>query len=271
MDSATEATPSGLNPNAKGPKKRKSDSKKQESKHAPDVPKMSDATTDATEAGPSGLDPNTKDSQKRKSDPKKQQSQRTLTEIAAEFVKRDGPKGKCIIDPSSDCTHEQDKFDSGNFIRHLRSKHPEKALEVGLMKDEDTATRRPRIVAKRPIAIDAQLFVDSGIKLVSLHNLPLASLEWEGLKQLFDPISDATGVILNRKNIKPYLRSAAEKIQNVIANEMKGKLISLKVDSASKHHRHILGINAQYVLRDKVVIRTLGKLFFKIFEILPLY
>lgn len=192
---------------------------------------------------------------------KKRRSERTLTEIVADFVERDGPKGKCIIEPDSNCKHEQAKYDPGNFIRHVRTKHPEKALEVGLMDEEDIAAKKPRIIPKRPIAIDQQLFVDSAIKLVSIHNLPLACLEWEGLKQLFDPIAAATGVTLNRTNIKPYLTSAAQKIRSVISNEMKGKLISLKIDSTSKYHRHILGINVQYALREKVVIRTLGECF----------
>lgn len=195
-------------------------------------------------------------------DSKKRQS--TLTDIVAEFVERDGPKGKCVIDSSSNCKFEQSKYDPGNFIRHIRVKHTERALEVGILKDEDVAAKKPRIVPKRPIAIDKTLFIDSVVKLISFHNLPLASLEWEGLKQLFDPIAVSTGVTLNRTNIKKYLQSVAEKIRSIVSNEMKGRLISLKIDSASKHHRHILGVNAQYVLRDKVVIRTLGKFFLNI-------
>lgn len=43
---------------------------------------------------------------------------------------------------------------------------------------------------------------------------------------------------------------------------MTDKLISIKVDSASRQNRHILGINAQYATGDQVVVRTLGEYYF---------
>lgn len=193
---------------------------------------------------------------------KKRGSERTLTEIAGQFVYRDGPKAKCAIDPDSKCEYEQSTYDPGNAIRHFRAKHPAQAIKAGLLNDDGTAVKKPRIVKKIPIAIDKQLFIDSTIKKITKHNLSLASLEWEAFKQIDDPIAAALGITINRQNVKSLLHSASKEIRAVLAEEMKGRLISLKIDSASKHHRHVLGINAQYVLRDKIVIRTLGKLMY---------
>ncbi|XP_065090374.1 uncharacterized protein LOC135711433 [Ochlerotatus camptorhynchus] len=50
----------------------------------------------------------------------------------------------------------------------------------------------------------------------------------------------------------------AMRLKEILKEEMHGKLICLKVDSAARHNRHILGINVQYAVGDKVVIRSLG-------------
>ncbi|XP_062550061.1 uncharacterized protein LOC134214750 [Armigeres subalbatus] len=41
---------------------------------------------------------------------------------------------------------------------------------------------------------------------------------------------------------------------------MRGKLVSLKVDSAVRYSRHVLGVNAQYELDGRMVCRTLAML-----------
>lgn len=183
----------------------------------------------------------------------------TYTEIASKFLIRNGNTGVCNIDPSSNCKHIQDNYDVGNYIRHCRSKHTEVAIAKGLGKDESDVPKRPRVAAKRPIAVDKQLFVDSAIKMVAYHNMPLTCFEWEGIKQLFDPIAAAVGVCINRSNIKGHLKMAYDMIHDYIKNEVRGKLLSIKIDSASRYTRSVLGIIAQYTVDGVVVVRTLGK------------
>lgn len=89
--------------------------------------------------------------------------------------------------------------------------------------------------------------------------MPFSSLDWEGLKLFLDPISKTLNLKVNRSNIKQHLVKAADKIGLAIKNEMKGKLICLKTDSAARHGRNVLRINVQYGLSDVVVTRTLGK------------
>lgn len=186
---------------------------------------------------------------------------RTYTDIASAFITFDGNKAQCNIDANSDCVYTQDKYDSGNFIRHFRLKHSELANANGLLKDYEPPAKKPRIVAKRPIAIDLQLLIEAVVKLVTDHGLPLSCFEWEGFRLLLDPICQAVGCTLNRETIKDHLRIMAKRVKEILKDEMANKLISLKVDSASCHNRHILGVNVQYALGDKVVIRTLGKFY----------
>lgn len=58
--------------------------------------------------------------------------------------------------------------------------------------------------------------------------------------------------------VKEHMNKTADKIRTKIEEEMKGKLIALMIDGASKHHRSVLGISAQYIHDKKLTIRMLG-------------
>ncbi|XP_055524844.1 uncharacterized protein LOC129718265 [Wyeomyia smithii] len=77
------------------------------------------------------------------------------------------------------------------------------------------------------------------------------------MRAILDPLAVSLGTTFTSASIKAKINLASDKIKQYITREMKGKLISLKIDSASRHGRHILGINAQFVSGDEVVIRTL--------------
>lgn len=58
--------------------------------------------------------------------------------------------------------------------------------------------------------------------------------------------------------VKEHIHKTADKIRKKMEKEMKGKLISLMADGASKHHLTVLGISAQYIHDKKLRIRMLG-------------
>lgn len=184
---------------------------------------------------------------------------RSLLDIAASFIVREDNKASCNIEPNGGCTYVQVNYDPGNFIRHFRSKHSELANTHGLLKEFVPPPKKPRTIAKRPIAIDLQLLIEAVVRLVTEHGLPLSCFEWDGFRLLLEPICQAVGCTLNRETIKGHLRIMSQRVKAILKDEMQGKLICLKVDSASCHNRHILGINVQYAHGEKVVIRTLGK------------
>ena len=189
----------------------------------------------------------------------KKARKRPLMDIAASLIIREGEEARCNIVPNGDCTYVQKKYEAGNFIRHFRLRHSELANEYGLLKDYIPAAKKPRVVTKRAIAIDAQLLIEAVVKLVTDHRLPLSCFEWDGFRLLLEPICKAVGCTLNRENIKNHLRIMAFRIKDILKQQMKNQLISLKVDSASRYNRHILGVNVQYAFEEKVVIRSLGK------------
>lgn len=186
---------------------------------------------------------------------------RTLIDIASKFILRDTTKAFCNIDPEGNCTYVQERFDVGNFIRHFRLKHGELANANGLLKDFDSTVKKPRVIPKHSIPIDQQLLIESTVKLTTYHQLPISCFEWEGFKDLLGPITTALGCTLNRVTMREHHTKIAMRLKEILREEMHGKLICLKIDSAARYHRHILGINVQYALGDEVVIRTLGKCF----------
>lgn len=54
------------------------------------------------------------------------------------------------------------------------------------------------------------------------------------------------------------MHTKAYKIREKLRKELKGKLLALKVDAATRHNRSILGINVQFVANGKIQIRTLA-------------
>ena len=67
-------------------------------------------------------------------------------------------------------------------------------------------------------------------------------------------------ITMNRKKVKEYLLIAYKQIVTMITQEMKDIVISLKFDSAKRYNKYLFGVNAQYRLKNKTVVRTLGVL-----------
>lgn len=197
---------------------------------------------------------------------KSAQKRKFLSDLAAKFIavtgEKGSEKGSCIIDPESSCKHTQNKLEVQNFIRHFRSIHPEKANEAGFFRDQNPLAKKPRIVPKCNVPIDHQVLIEGTSKLIAYHNLPLSCFEWEGMKMLVDPIKKALDVPLDARIMKTHLSTGADLVKAEIANEVRGTLISLKIDSASRHNRHILAVLAQFALNGDVVTRSLGKYFY---------
>lgn len=191
---------------------------------------------------------------------KRSQTSRAFVELAEKFVKKDDGKFYCAIDEDSGCQYYQAKYEAGNMIRHFRLKHATLAEAYGMAKN-DPPEKKQRIITKKQVAVDRRLVVEACVKLVAEHNLPLRCFDWDGLKMLLDPLAAAVGINITRSNIKLHLENTAAKIRAAISSEARDKLISLMLDSATRLGRHILGISIQYSLNDKLVIRTLGKIY----------
>lgn len=194
---------------------------------------------------------------------------RNFREILMEdCVTSDTQEYICSIDPINGCKYRQkkEKFDPGNFIRHMRLEHPTLAKAHGLIQEKNEVPAKRRKVTKVPVAIDRPTLLEGILKLVCSHNMPILSVEWEGLRVILNPLCDALKMELNRPNLVRHLRAAADKLRAEVRVLVREKLICLKIDSATRLGRHILGVNIQYFdpEQNDIVIYTIGKMVYNV-------
>lgn len=140
---------------------------------------------------------------------------------------------------------------TGNLKRHLLSVH------------KDVYKGNIPLVAKKSIVkiqMDSASLKLSCVKMLTRDALPFRIMESEGFSEIVNPIAHELGITINPSNIKTHVKRVADQIRSVITDELHCRMFSLKIDSASKHGRSILGINAQFISGDEIQIRTLAML-----------
>ena len=88
---------------------------------------------------------------------------RKLREIIAEgCVGFENGHFVCTIDEVNGCKYRQknEKYEPGNFIRHIRSMHPDLAKSRGLLQEDGEVPIKKRKVSKVPVAIDRQKLLE---------------------------------------------------------------------------------------------------------------
>ncbi|XP_065092437.1 uncharacterized protein LOC135713281 [Ochlerotatus camptorhynchus] len=212
-------------------------------------------------------------------------NQRTLQSIANEHIRLVNKRYACAINDDIECGYAQKKYDPNNFVRHFRSKHRQSALKLGLLIDsgeEENPEKKLRIISKQVIEMDAKHLIETSIKLVTFHNLPLKCFEWEGFQGIYKPLMEPMGLVIKSEGIVRCIRSTVELMIARIRKEISLKLLSILVDSAVRHGQHVLTVSSQFELHHVVETRVLGiiwvkagqtakQLKWKVEEILNLY
>lgn len=106
--------------------------------------------------------------------------------------------------------------------------------------------------------MDKETLTKACVKMTTVHGLPFQSIEYAGFKEIIHPIEEALGITINSSNIHQYITKCSDKIKQIIINEVANKIVCLKIDSATKYDRSVLGVNLQYLVGPKIVIRTLA-------------
>ena len=177
------------------------------------------------------------------------------------FTKRADGSRACSL---GECTFTQENLHSGNLKRHVATKHKDvaaKLIEKAASEPEgSTPAKRQKqsLVNTVSVLTDRHTVLLGTIQLVTVNALPLSFPGMVGFKTLTDPLYKAFGITLNRNNLTTLVHRAAAIARDIIASETKHRLVSLKVDSATRGNRSFFGINAQYHLADRIVIRNLG-------------
>ncbi|XP_037951971.1 uncharacterized protein LOC119682572, partial [Teleopsis dalmanni] len=108
--------------------------------------------------------------------------------------------------------------------------------------------------------IDKHTFLKCCVGLVTSKNLPFRIFDDEDFfKLLLKPYERKFGSNLNSRNIVSLLDNSCIKIQEIIKARLTNKMLSLKLDIATRMDKNILGINIQYIKDFKIYINTIGK------------
>lgn len=113
---------------------------------------------------------------------------------------------------------------------------------------------------KKPKTMQRGEYIHKCVMLVSIHMHPLSLLSCQPFRDLTYIHASNANMVINSTNITGYLQKTAQTIRDLIKDEVRHKMISLKLDIATRQHRSMLALNIQYysATHQKIVIRTLG-------------
>ncbi|XP_062541821.1 uncharacterized protein LOC134209808 [Armigeres subalbatus] len=177
-------------------------------------------------------------------------------EVAIEAI--DNNKFQCIAVPNCDYV-QKGKVYHGNFIRHVRVNHPDKLEVLGLPlseKDEEPKPKRKK-TGKLTVETTVKDVLLGTLQLTTSNALPLSYPEWVGIKTLVGPLWKAANLSINRKSLTELTVKASVLARELLAAEIKGRPLHLKMDSASRRSHHSFAVNAAFYKDGQIVTRSL--------------
>lgn len=150
--------------------------------------------------------------------------------------------------------HEQ------NWKRHLNKYHQDIAMNCNAVIKKRPAESELESPKKKHAILSRGGYIKHCVALIVIHLLPLISMTWEPFRELTNPFAKAAGFIMNAVNIVTFIAKSASAIRFKVKREIRYRMISLKLDVASRGGKSVLGVNIQYYnkLERKIVVRTLG-------------
>lgn len=129
---------------------------------------------------------------------------------------------------------------------------------------ETPRDRRPKNIGNLITVVHDVNDIKMGLaEMCSVNLMPFHQLRNSGFSRIMAPIiqqSRKCKIPLSTQPEALHAYSDAEfvKMQDIIKDELRGKLFSLMVDATTTQNRSILGISVQYTQNDVVVVRTLA-------------
>lgn len=166
------------------------------------------------------------------------------------------------------CNHCDSNLSSshtGNLKNHLKQhkeihenvikmekEDPENAKKLKISQDEEEK------VEKVTVYVSRAMLKDICVEMATLDGQPLNTFEKSATKKLLKILMDPLNMTVNRQNIKELIHKKADKIRLRISSIMQNRIYYLKADSATRIHRSVLGLNAQFYYKNKIRICTLA-------------
>ena len=95
------------------------------------------------------------------------------------------------------------------------------------------------------IGMNKETFI-RGIVQIVMSGVPLSFFESPGFFTLNGEMARKLGVSLSRESIRRFVMNAANRMRDALIKDLKGKLVYIEMDGATRQSRSFLGINVQY-------------------------
>lgn len=135
-----------------------------------------------------------------------------------------------------------------NLKRHVTCVHPD--FTAAIIENETVN------------CIETEL-LDSFTEMFTVNGRPFCLLKDSGFSRIYKILIDQIEKNTKQKihidvnKVKDHIESTKEGMTEMLKNEVKNKPIALMMDIATKNNRTILGVNIQYVIGNRIVLRTL--------------
>lgn len=102
--------------------------------------------------------------------------------------------------------------------------------------------------------------------MLTINGRPFASLSDSGFLKLINPLLDfiekkhGNKISITKDIVRNQMQNICDQIREHIMNETKDSLVSVMIDTATRCNRAILGVNIQYIIDGRIVVRTLKML-----------
>lgn len=150
---------------------------------------------------------------------------------------------------------------SYNLLRHLLLKHKKEATDIGIVTGEEEVVQGdvPGKPNRVTITLDRNVYITSIVRWITDGSVSLNFFSKKYVSDVLYPIETALKLRhMSRKNVMSYVSTVEARMVVFIAEQMKGKFVCIKADLASRKGRSVLSINSQYVVKGKIVVRTLA-------------
>lgn len=149
--------------------------------------------------------------------------------------------------------------DKSAAIRHLKGVHPEITAAIDGQKKAGSVHDLIEVRTK----INPSILWNAILQMIIFGSLPFTTVQSPGFRYLINPFVttfNEAGVnfAVNPQNVQIQIKEKSEKIRKIISNEVKGNMICLLLDIASRFNRSIFGINITYWCNGKLCIRSIG-------------
>lgn len=168
-------------------------------------------------------------------------------------------KSTCLV---SKCGKKLAGNCSSNQYRHLRTVHVKFYTEkVAPIKDK--GKKKLANISAIPVCINKELVSESLVEMIGANGYPLSVVNSSGLRMLLNPILSALKsagekLTVNVEFMKEQLKKKADGIREKIKHECQGKLVTVMLDTTTRHNRAILGVKLQYMFDGKLKVRCIG-------------